>query len=122
MVISVEKNYKIHRFIFVILSLYFFIFIPNAGKININSPGTFIVESLGFLMCAAVFFHLKAIKFEFTRMLEIIAFAAANTCLTFSIFGCEIFIRSFTRLGALQTFFYLLFYFCICYIWTAYFL
>jgi len=54
MIINVERRYRLHRFIFALLSLQLFVF----------SSVSFLSEFLAGLICAGVFIHIKKIKFR----------------------------------------------------------
>jgi hypothetical protein len=91
MVIAVEKHYKLHVFIFSLLSIHLFILVPIA----------FISKFLAVAVCIGVLFHIREVKFEFKRWYEVAVFVVVNAYLTFAIFGYDLFISYTSNLSKL---------------------
>ena len=105
MVVACRKYYKLHVFVFLLLSIQLFILTPVA----------FISKFLAVAICILTLFHIKEIKFDFKRWPEIALFAIVNAYLTMSIFGYNLFLDNtmYSRLTKL-------FVFGFCFIWTSY--
>ena len=82
MTIDVGRNYKLHVFIFALLSWLLFPF----------SPIEFIHIALATFISICVLMHMKNIKFIFTNKRETILFVIVNLYLTFAIFGHDLFL------------------------------
>ena len=104
--IVVQKHYKVHILVFLVLSALFFVF----------APVDYIPLLLAGVICTVVFLHLKHIRFTFEKWHEIAVFAVANLWLTLAFFGLDIFIANSLQLGPSQGFVY----FTFCFIWTCY--
>lgn len=131
MIMAVERRYKLHVFIFVLLSIHLFILIPVA----------FISKFLAVATCIAVLLNIKTIKFEFDHWRELIVYVICNVYLTFAIFGYDLFLDNENALTiarlTISVDYYQhllgidngvniftkvvnLFYFGLCFIWTGY--
>jgi len=82
LVISTDKHYKLHVFIFSFLSLWLFIL----------TPISFISKVLAVAVCIGILFHIKKIEFNYKRWYEIAVFLLVNAYLTMAIFGYDLFL------------------------------
>jgi hypothetical protein len=82
MTITVKNHYKLHLFVFSLLSLYLFFSIPVA----------FINRLLAIAVCLGVLLHIKEIEFNYKRWQEIIVFSLTNAYLTLAVFGFDLFL------------------------------
>jgi len=82
LVISTEKHYKLHIFIFSLLSICLFIL----------TPISFINKVLAAAVCIGVLFRIKKIEFSYKRWYEIVVFLMVNAFLTMAIFGYDLFL------------------------------
>ena len=104
--ISIEKRYKLHLFVFTLLSLHLFIF---------NSV-SFTDKLLASAVCLGVLIHLKKITFKFERRVDLIVFVLINAYLTFAVFGYDLFLASSMYTDNVMN----LFTFMLGFIWTCY--
>jgi len=106
MVVTCRKHYRLHVFIFLLLSIQLFIL----------TPVSFISKFLAVAVCLGTLFHMKEIEFEFKRWPEIALFAIVNAYLTMSIFGYDLFLDNTLYSEKLPK----LFVFWLGFIWTTY--
>ena len=104
--ILVKKHYKLHIFIFLLLSIQLFIL----------TPVSFIQKILAMAVCIGVLFHIKKLKFTYRRWYEILIFIFVNVYLTMAFFGYDLFLVS--RLYSDR--FIRFFIFGLGFIWTSY--
>ena len=106
MVIVVEKRFKMHLFIFSLLSLQLFVF----------TPFEFISRFLAAAICLSVLFHIRNITFEYKQWYEIATFLISNAYFTMAIFGYDLFLVDSYNIGKIaNTFLYF-----VCFLWTSY--
>jgi len=104
MILAVERRYKLHVFIFALLSIHLFISVPVV----------FINKFLAVATCIAVLFNIKNIKIEFNHWYEIVVYVICNTYLTFAFFCYDLFLEIY------QTKILSLFYFALGFVWISY--
>jgi len=104
--IIVKKHYKIHLFIFLLLSIHLFLYLPI----------DFISNVLAIAVCIGVVLHMKNVRFEFKRWMDVVLFITVNAYLTFAIFGYDLFLANIY----FSHYFFCAFYYGLCIIWTCY--
>jgi len=106
MVIQTMKHYKLHVFIYAILSFCFLIYMPDVFNNRLIAGAISI----------AVLLNIKAIKFEFSNWYEAILFMVINAYLTLAFSGYDLFlVKSIdTEISVI------LFLFGLSFIWAAY--
>jgi len=105
MIIQTEKHYKIHIFIFSILSFYFLFYLPVE----------FINRLVATAICLIILLNIKNLKFEFSKWYETILFIVVNGYLTLAFFGYDLFLVNSLNIKTMKFFIYGLFF-----IWTTY--
>jgi hypothetical protein len=105
MVIQTEKHYKIHVFIFAILSFYFFFYLSAA----------FIDKLIATAICTAVLLNIRNIKFEYSKWYETILFIVINAYLTLAFFGYDLFLVNSLQINIMRFLAY-----GLSFIWTGY--
>ncbi|MCL2717318.1 MAG: hypothetical protein FWE14_00850 [Lachnospiraceae bacterium] len=78
------KFYKLHLFIFILLSIQLFLLTPVA----------FLNKFLAAAICLGVLFNLKKIRFEFKRWYEALIFIIVSAYLTLAFFGFDLFLEA----------------------------
>ena len=106
MTTAVKKYYKLHTFVFAVLSVHLFLLIPIE----------FINKSLAVIICIGVLLHLKDVKFEYNKWYEKAMFLAVNIHLTLAVFGYDLFLADSLKLGRLSN----LVCFVFGFIWSSY--
>jgi hypothetical protein len=106
MVIQTEKHYKIHIFIFAILSFCFLFYLP----------AEFFNKLVAGAICIAILLDVKALKFEFFQWYEAILFIIINAYLTLAFFGYDLFLVNSLHISIPKKFLI----YGLLFIWTAY--
>jgi len=106
LIIQTEKHWKIHAFIFAILSFYFLIYLPVA----------FINRLVAAAICISVMLNMKNLKFKFSIWYETILFIVINAYLTLAFFGFDLFLVNSLNNSIIMNFFI----YILLFIWTGY--
>ena len=106
MEIRVRNRYKIHIFVFTLLSIHLFLLVPIP----------FINKFLAIALSIGILLHIKDIKFAFGRWYEVVAFIIANAYLALSFFGYDLFLANSLYPERLLNFFT----YGLGFIWTSY--
>ncbi|MCL2310994.1 MAG: hypothetical protein FWC41_00685 [Firmicutes bacterium] len=117
MVIKAEKNYKFHVFLFLLLSIEFFIL----------NPVEFVPKILAVSVCLGVFLNMPKIIFNFKKWYEVAAFFMSTIFLTSSFFGYDLFLKNTMLKGRFLNFSsgiewkcFVLIYFSLGLVWASY--